>query len=105
MIEYMVKVKNAKGTGDTPCPSGYKSWLDYWKKQTGNIALACGASDCKSLMSDGAHVQKVNSTDKCMYIIPLCKKCNQREDEFDVDEKKLVPVPSNLSKQLRPRKG
>lgn len=55
----------------------------------------CGASGCSNNDLVGAHVQKVNSSDKSWYITPLCKACNQRTDEFDVFWD-LVPVPSNL---------
>ena len=45
----------------------------------------------------GAHVQKVNSTDKGVYIIPLCRACNQRTDEFEVTASLLLSVPSQLN--------
>lgn len=69
--------------------------LDYWEKQTGTKKYTCGASGCSNSDLVGAHVQKVNSSDKSWYITPLCKACNQRTDEFDVFWD-LVPVPSNL---------
>lgn len=88
----MTKVKNINGT------SRFNSrvWLDYWEEQTEGKATRCGAIDCKSKEElVGAHVMKANSSDKKYYITPLCKGCNKRTDEFDVDTE-LVPVPSNL---------
>jgi hypothetical protein len=92
----MTKVKNINGTSRFPAHSGYNSWLEYWEKQTGQKATECGAINCKSNEQlFGAHVIKVNSSDKKYYITPLCPKCNKRTDNFNVDTE-LVPVPSNL---------
>lgn len=91
----MPKVKNINGTSRFPAPLGYKSWLDYWEKQTGKKAYYCGTSGCFRTDLVGAHVMKVNSLDKHYYITPLCSKCNQRHDEFYVTTE-LVPVPSRL---------
>ena len=90
----MVKVKNVPGSSRFPAPAGYKSWLDYWEKKTNSTKTICGASGCSNKELVGAHVQKVNSTDQKWYITPICNKCNQRTDEFDVCWE-LVPVPSN----------
>lgn len=94
----MTKVKNAKGTDRYPRPAGYDSWLDYWEKQTGRRAIRCSATDCHLYGRSnlvGAHVKKVYGGDNHCYIVPLCRPCNTRTDEFYVDEE-LVPVPSNL---------
>lgn len=89
-----MKVKNVNGTSRFSPKGG--SWLDYWKEQKGKSATVCSAYGCWGTDLVGAHVQKVNSTDKCYYIVPLCRSCNQRNDEFEVDANLLVPVPSNL---------
>jgi len=89
-------VKNINGSGRYSAPAGYTSWLDYWSQHASHKALRCAATDChhrEDLV--GAHVQKAYSTDQHWYIVPLCSKCNQREEPFEVDEE-LVPVPSNL---------
>ena len=91
----MTRVKNVIGSSRFPAPLGYSSWLDYWEKKTGTRKSICGASDCCNHDLVGAHVQKVNSIDKKWYITPICSRCNQRTDEFDVIWD-LVPVPSNL---------
>lgn len=88
-----MKVRNVNGTSRFSPKGG--SWLDYWKEQTGESPYYCAANGCYETDLVGAHVQKVNSIDKCYYIVPLCRSCNQRTDEFEVN-KKLVPVPSNL---------
>jgi hypothetical protein len=96
----MIKVKNIKGSGFySDAPSGYSSWLDYWEKMTHRPAIRCSAMDCHQsrlfCTLVGAHVIKVDSSDRHYYIVPLCKGCNKRTDEFWVDEE-LVPSPSNL---------
>lgn len=91
----MIKVKNVIGSSRFPSPSGYNSWLDYWEQKTGKKAYFCAATDCWAQDLVGAHVQKVNSADRRWYIVPLCRGCNNRTDEFYVNET-LVPVPSNL---------
>ncbi len=91
-----MRVKNVDGSSRFPKPAGFDSWLDYWEKQTGRSATNCSANSWCGRDLVGAHVQKVNSTDKCYYIVPLCRSCNQRNDEFEVDTNLLVPVPSNL---------
>ena len=94
----MIKIKNVNGSSRFDCPAGYASWLDYWEAKSGKTAWICSASGCvnggrSNLV--GAHVQKANSYDNSWYIVPLCRGCNNRTDEFYVDNI-LVPVPSNL---------
>lgn len=91
----MHRVKNVIGSSRYPCPSGYRSWLDYWESKTGQYASICSAEGCYGHDLVGAHVQKVNSYDNSWYIVPLCTRCNQRTDSFEVNAT-LVPVPSNL---------
>lgn len=97
-IYNMIKVKNVNGSSRFKSPAGYDTWLDYWEDKSRKTASRCSATDChKSGRSNlvGAHVKKVNSYDQSWYIVPLCRDCNNRTDEFYVDET-LVPVPSNL---------
>ncbi|MBM6721152.1 hypothetical protein H6B13_16175 [Bacteroides gallinaceum] len=93
----MTKVKNTCGTSRYNAPAGYSSWLEYWEKKSGRTARRCSAIDCNvtgraNLV--GAHVKKVDGGDNHSYIVPLCKACNSRTDEFYVDEV-LIPLPSN----------
>lgn len=94
----MFKVKNVNGSSRFESPAGYKTWLDYWEEKSGITAVRCSAIDCHKYGRSnlvGAHVQKVYGLDKSWYIVPLCRVCNNRTDEFYVDGP-LVPVPSNL---------
>lgn len=88
-------VKNVSGSSRFPKPTRHSSWLAYWEEKAGYKALFCTASGCIKTNLVGAHVQKVNSSDKSWYIVPLCTGCNQRTDDFEVNTT-LVPVPSNL---------
>ena len=94
----MIKVKNVNGSSRFASPAGYDSWLEYWEDKSRKTAWRCSATDCHLRGREnliGAHVQKVYGTDKSWYIVPLCRGCNTRTDEFYVDET-LIPVPSNL---------
>jgi len=94
----MIKVKNINGSAFySKPPKGYDSWLDYWEQQTGLIAKECHKLGCRITGRDnlvGAHVIKADSVDRHYYIVPLCKGCNNRTDEFYVFGP-LVPCPSN----------
>ena len=93
----MIKVYNASGTSRYNPPVGYSSWLDYWEKRSGKTATKCSAIDCRKYGRwnlVGAHVKKVYGSDNHSYIVPLCIGCNNRTDQFYVDEE-LVPLPSN----------
>ena len=92
-----VKVINASGTSRYDAPAGYSTWLEYWERKSGKTAWRCSATDCHKLGRSnlvGAHVKKVYGGDNHSYIVPLCRECNMRTDEFYVDEE-LIPLPSN----------
>ena len=70
-----MKVINVNGTSDNTCKCG--SWLDHWKKYSGQIlGKHCSEKKCTNGPEVGAHVQKDSSTDKSWYIVPLCKPHN-----------------------------
>ena len=97
VIIMITKVKNASGTSRYDAPEGYDSWLEYWERKSGKTAWRCSATDCHKLGRAnlvGAHVKKVGGSDNHSYIVPLCRECNMRTDEFYVDEV-LIPLPSN----------
>jgi hypothetical protein len=72
------------------------------------IADHCYCSSCTEKKDiEGGHVNKVNydywgimhERERPLYIIPLCKKCNNTENEavFSVDEGDLVPAPDEYN--------
>jgi len=80
-----MKVKNINGTSDTKCSCG--SWLDHWKKFSGQAVTFCPASGCFKTDLVGAHVQKGGgSSDQKWYIYPLCNAHNQHTGELDVSD-------------------
>jgi hypothetical protein len=75
-----MKVKNINGTSDNACKCG--SWLDHWKKFSGQTLPAyCPELTCTHKPDVGAHVQKDSSTDNSWYIVPLCNTHNGKKGE------------------------
>lgn len=70
-----MKVKNINGTSAKTCKCG--SWLDHWKKFSGQpLPANCAEVTCSQKPEVGAHVQKDSATDSNWYIVPLCKTHN-----------------------------
>ena len=69
-----MNVQNLNGTGAHTCKCG--SWIAHWKKYSKTVPTTCARKGCPNKAEYGGHVQKVNSTDKHWYIIPLCPACN-----------------------------
>ena len=84
-------VKNLKGTSELSCKCG--TWLRHWERRTGREAEICLVVPCKQ-RSDlvGAHVIKVGSKDKGIYIVPMCQAHNMSEQDLRVDDKALAPA-------------
>lgn len=86
----VVKVKNLIGTSD----NNSKDWKQYWELKTGVKFNLCSNILCNNKAEVGAHVIKVDSTDKSWYIVPFCKKCNHplNNNTMMVTEFNLVKV-------------
>ena len=83
LVKY--KVHNLQ-EGNRPAPTGYRSWIDYWEKATGQKALLCREIGCLKQATDGAHVQLDDSYDNRWYIVPMCHPHNcQFGAHFTVD--------------------
>jgi len=91
-----MKVKNINGTSQNACNCG--SWLDHWKKFSGqSVPAYCPEKKCLKDPEVGAHVQKDSSTDKAWYIVPLCKTHNAEEAEsLDISDH-IELVSANIS--------
>ena len=85
-----MKLRNINGTSDTACRCG--SWLDHWKKFSGQSAYFCGAVSCSNTELVGAHVRKGGgSRDQQWYIYPLCGSHSQHRGELEIwDDYRLV---------------
>ncbi len=95
-----MKVRNSKGTTRFDKPAGCSSWLNYWEQSKMEIKRfikrkcpACGQFYF-GISFVGAHVQKAPCKDRSMYIVPLCRACNNRTDVFDINSQLMLPVPS-----------
>ena len=82
-------VKNVSGTAGLSCSCG--TWLDHWRKFSGQSAGVCGTLACSKTDVVGAHVRLIG--DFTTYIYPLCSSCNQATGELIVwDGYKLIPA-------------
>lgn len=91
-----MKITNINGTSNRTCGCG--SWLEHWKKFSGQTSTGCVVLGC-SQKSDivGAHVQKDSIFDKNWYIAPLCKDHNNKKGESIVISDNTHLVPANTS--------
>ena len=95
-----MKVKNLNYSSENfPKPTcKCKTWIFHWEinkypegKKAG-FCRGCGKRFDHSELC-GGHVIKVDSSDKKIYIIPLCKSCNAKKDAiYEVNETGLVPA-------------
>ena len=82
--EDFMKVKNLNVTSDKKCvPCG--GWLKHWENLSEETAGYCQASGCTKEAEVGAHIKKVGGTDHKHYIVPLCKGCNGKSEEFELE--------------------
>lgn len=89
-----IEVKNLNGTSKERYskPKGYSSWLEYWKAESiFSIPNKCACDGCSNEVNVGAHVKKTTNDNK-WYVVPLCYKCNKKQESFEVDENFLVKV-------------
>lgn len=90
----MVEVQNVHGTSkDRYARSkGGDPWLEYWEEHSKYIMPTyCSCEGCTNEVKVGAHVMKTSGSRK-WFIVPLCHKCNQKEEPFNVDEDFLVEL-------------
>ena len=91
-----MKVTNVEESSKELKPKDYNSWIHFWQEKTGYEALICSACDCWGRDIEGAHVQDALGFDKSVYIVPLCKACNHRTDEFEVPDDLMLKIPKGL---------
>ena len=87
---------NVLDTKDEPIPEGYKSFLDYWARKSGqpcpsecqaidpHLTEDGGIADCTDL--GGAHVRidGEDCPDDYAWIVPLCKHCNNDDNTSSI---------------------
>src|SRR5690349_5291675 len=85
MSIFSITVTNAIGSSDDVCSGGCPSWIIHWESAIGYAASRCSNVDCDETDDlVGAHVYRENEGGDNCYIIPLCRSCNNIEDEFEV---------------------
>jgi hypothetical protein len=85
----MVRIKSMTVTTESPCTCG--SWIEHWKKYSGQTLACCVEVSCTGKDLVGAHVQKADTMDSDWYIIPLCQAHSKMQGEIEVsDNYKLV---------------
>ena len=87
--ENLIKVKNLNGTADLKCKS-CGSWIEHWKHKSKEEPDGCSCLGCQNIAEVGAHVKKIDSEDMHHYIVPLCKQCNAKTEEFWINKDVLV---------------
>ena len=92
LYEKIIVIKNRKNTAQYK--SKYGSWINHWKKYTGNEPLVCSVKECPNTNLEGSHILIINSKDNNKYIVPLCHYHNEQSNELEIDTKinKLVQV-------------
>jgi hypothetical protein len=90
-------VKNVNGTAENNCHG--ESWLDHWKTYSGQRANYCVVKGCGGRSEAGGHVQACGTTDDNVYIIPLCRACNDKHGQEMVifDGVNLVSINWNIT--------
>jgi hypothetical protein len=94
-------VRNADDTGEETCPCG--QWIDHFRSHSRRAGKVCYAVDCQN-SSDlvGAHVISARGGAGIVYIVPLCRSCNGRTDDFTVADEYLEiharPLPGCVAR-------
>jgi hypothetical protein len=86
----MIKWRIRAGTVGRVPRVGYESWLDFYEQNNvgGKTDKVCKVKGCCAMAVVGAVVVKVKlrrNQDRSWYIVPLCRKCSQKLDSFELD--------------------
>jgi hypothetical protein len=76
-----------------------ESWLDHWKTYSGQRANYCVVKGCGGKPEVGCHVQEGGATDENVYVVPLCRACNDKHGQEMVifDGVNLVSISWNVT--------
>lgn len=71
-----------------------ESWLEHWKKHSGQRANYCVVPGCGGRPEVGGQVRERGTMDETVYVVPLCRACsdNQGQDITIYDGVNLVPA-------------
>lgn len=72
-----IRVQNVPGTAGKVPPYPYRNWLEYWERNTNQVARTCSVCGCYKKAEHGGHVKRCDVFyDPNTYIVPLCAECN-----------------------------
>ena len=94
-----MKVRNINGTSDNTCKCS--SWIEHWENYNPagqSIPSYCPEKTCLKKPTEGAHVQKDDSSDNSWYIIPLCSEHNAKHGETIEVSDSVSLASANVSK-------
>ena len=74
-----------------------ESWLDHWKRYSGQRTLYCVVRGCGGKPEVGGHVQVYGTSDETIYVIPLCRACNEKRGQEIVSFDGVNLVPANAA--------
>jgi len=77
-----MEVKNCNSPAIKDCQCG--SWLNHWTRISGSMVRMCIVKGCNNFDMVGSHIQKVDSEDQDIYIIPLCKKHSESDEVLEI---------------------
>ncbi len=100
MPDYFI-VRNINGTSWRKCACG--SWLEHWRRETRSPRLTCAAFGCGNDAEVGAHVHELTGkrgTDWNEYIVPMCKGCNARRSDEEIELKICIVLVSANTQEM-----
>jgi len=85
----MVKIKISNNPPEKPCRCG--NWFTHWKNFSFRDITGCPVAGCGKVDIVGTHVQKFESDDKEIYILPLCTEHSVSKEVLNIlDATKFV---------------
>lgn len=91
----MAKIKTIKDPENKTCRCG--NWLNHYKNFGPRIVRLCVVKECTGHELTGAKVQKQDSEDEKIYIIPLCTTHAESKDELEIYDS--IPFVSSDTKK------
>ncbi len=75
--------------------------LQYWSEQSNQPAVCCSVLFCYNHDIEGGLVQRSNSNDKQIYIVPLCSQHRQSYACMEIGNTKLISI-GNIAEAFAP---
>lgn len=87
-------VKNLSSFEENHCHC--ESWLAHWKNYSGQRTNYCVVRGCGGKPEVGGHVQVNGTSDENLYVLPLCRACNDKKGQELVIFDGVNLVPANV---------